>query len=75
MRKSAEHTELVDVILGLSQCVHVWESCKLLLGADTPCLGHQDQLMARDVVLLDSLPNDPLTVAVGVDVGGIPLFV
>ena len=74
MGNPAEHTELVDVILGLSQCVHVWESCKLLLSADTPCLGHQDQLLAREFVLLDSLANDPLAVTVGVDVGGIPLL-
>lgn len=70
-----EHTELVNVILGLPQRAHVRQSGELLFSTHTPCLCHQNELLARDVVFLDRLADDALTVAIGVDVRGIPLLV
>ena len=46
---------------------------KLLLSNAAVSLGHQYQLVSRDIVFLDCLRNHSLGIAVGVNVGCIPL--
>lgn len=66
-------TELIHVVLGLSQIVQNRVRMELLLAAAAPRLGHENQLVAGDVIFLDCLRDDSLRVSVRVDVGGVPL--
>lgn len=46
---------------------------ELLLSHTAECFRHQHQLTSWDVKFLDCLGNDPLRVAIGVDIRCIPL--
>lgn len=67
------NTHLVNIILGLPQLIQDRVCVELLLADAAPCLGHQDQLVTRDVVFLDSLGDESLGVPVGVYVCRVPL--
>lgn len=66
-------TKLVDVVFGAPQAVENRIRLELLLADAAPELGHEHQLVPRDVVGPDGLGNDALGIAVGVGVGRVPL--
>jgi hypothetical protein len=66
-------TKLVHIVLGPPQVIQDRVRMELLLSHAAERLAHQHQLVAREVVFPDGLGDDALRVAVGVDVGRVPL--
>lgn len=69
----AREVVLVDVVLGLLERLAVQEVAHVGLLAHAPeALGHDDDLLARDTVLLDGLADNDLAHALRVHVGCVP---
>ena len=68
-------TSLIHIIDRLVRLVDCKRFRIVALSRGTAALGHYDQLMAWDVVLLNGFANDFLGHAITIDIGSIPLYV
>lgn len=73
IQKGAQ-TELIDIVFALAKLLEDWIRMELVLAHAAPGFGHQDKFMAGKAILFNGLGNDTLRVAVGVNVGRVPLF-
>jgi len=67
------HTELIHIIFTRPQLVHNRVCRELVFPSDSPCFSHEHQFVARYLIFLNSLPNDSLAVAIGIDIRRVPL--
>jgi hypothetical protein len=66
-------TELINVVLTPAKFIEDRICAKLLFAHAAPCLGHDNELVTGEIVLLNRLRDDALGISIRVDVCRIPL--